>query len=62
MIEFEWLAENHLDVVRDLLGREHVQRWWRDPIDEEIRDCREAVAGPSRPGTSGSCSTAARSG
>jgi aminoglycoside 6'-N-acetyltransferase len=45
VIEFEPLTEAHLEVVREWLGRDHVARWWRDPIEEELAGFRAAIAG-----------------
>jgi aminoglycoside 6'-N-acetyltransferase len=36
VIEFPPLSEGDLPLVRQWLAREHVSRWWRDPIDEAI--------------------------
>jgi len=36
VIEFEPLRRDDLQLVRDWLERDHVRRWWRDPIDEAI--------------------------
>ena len=36
MIEFEPLRREHLRLMRDWLGREHVRRWWRDDIDDKV--------------------------
>jgi aminoglycoside 6'-N-acetyltransferase len=43
MIEFEPLREDDLPRVRDWLGREHVRRWWRDPIEEAIEKRRQGI-------------------
>jgi aminoglycoside 6'-N-acetyltransferase len=43
VIEFEPLREEDLPLVRDWLGREHVRRWWRDPIDEAIEKRRQGI-------------------
>jgi aminoglycoside 6'-N-acetyltransferase len=43
MIEFEPLREDDLPRVRDWLGREHVRRWWRDPIEEAIDKRRQGI-------------------
>jgi RimJ/RimL family protein N-acetyltransferase len=45
VIEFRPLAESDLELLRDWLGREHVRRWWREPIEEEIEERRVAIAG-----------------
>jgi aminoglycoside 6'-N-acetyltransferase len=36
VIEFQPLRKDDLALVRDWLERDHVRRWWRDPIDEAI--------------------------
>lgn len=36
MIAFEPLRREHLPLVREWLGREHVRLWWRDPVDVAI--------------------------
>jgi hypothetical protein len=43
VIEFRPLREDDLPLVRDWLGREHVRRWWRDPIDEAIDKRRQGI-------------------
>jgi aminoglycoside 6'-N-acetyltransferase len=43
VIEFEPLREDDLPLVRDWLGREHVRRWWRDPIEEAIDKRRQGI-------------------
>jgi aminoglycoside 6'-N-acetyltransferase len=43
VIEFEPLREDDLPLVRDWLEREHVRRWWRDPIDEAIDKRRQGI-------------------
>ena len=43
MIAFEPLRGEDLPLVRDWLGREHVRRWWRDPIDEAIDKRRQGI-------------------
>lgn len=45
MIEFRPLAEADLPLVEEWLRREHVAEWWRDPVDELLAECREAIAG-----------------
>lgn len=45
MIEFEPLRHEHLPLLREWLGREHVRRWWRDPIEESLRDHAAAIDG-----------------
>ena len=44
MIGFEAFRHEHLPLLRDWLGREHVRRWWRDP-DESLGHADEALAG-----------------
>ena len=36
MIEFRPLEESDLPLLRTWLEREHVRRWWREPIEEEL--------------------------
>ena len=45
MIEFRPLAESDLPLLRDWLKREHVRRWWRQPIEQELAECRAAIEG-----------------
>ena len=47
MIEFEPLKHEHLPLLREWLGREHVRRWYsRDRIiDESIEHYEDAIAG-----------------
>ena len=45
MIEFEPLRKDDLQLVRGWLGREHVRRWWRDSIDESMREYEQAIDG-----------------
>ncbi len=45
MIEFTPLTEDHLPLVEEWLGREHVARWWRDPIPETLAECRAGIEG-----------------
>ena len=45
MIEFEPLRHEHLPLLREWLEREHVRRWWRDPIEESLRDHAAAIDG-----------------
>jgi aminoglycoside 6'-N-acetyltransferase len=49
VIEFEPLTEAELGLLREWLGREHVRRWWREPIEQEVEERRAAIAagGPS---------------
>jgi aminoglycoside 6'-N-acetyltransferase len=45
VIEFTPLTEDHLPLVEEWLGREHVARWWRDPIPEVLAECRAGIEG-----------------
>ena len=45
MIEFRPVAEDDLPLLRDWLERDHVRRWWRDPIEETVDECRAAIEG-----------------
>ena len=45
MIEFEPLRHEHLPLLREWLGREHVRRWWRDPIEESLSEHAAAIDG-----------------
>jgi aminoglycoside 6'-N-acetyltransferase len=45
VIEFTPLTEDHLPLVEEWLGREHVARWWRDPIPEALAECRAGIEG-----------------
>jgi aminoglycoside 6'-N-acetyltransferase len=45
VIEFEPLRKAHLPLVRTWLGREHVRRWWRDPIEESLAEYEQAIDG-----------------
>ena len=42
MIEFEPLRKEHLSLLRDWLGREHVRRWWGP---ESLAHAEDALAG-----------------
>jgi len=44
VIAFEPLRGEHLPLLRDWLGREHVRRWWRDP-DRSLGHAEDALAG-----------------
>jgi aminoglycoside 6'-N-acetyltransferase len=44
VITFEPLRPEHLPLVRDWLGREHVRRWWRDR-GESLGHAEDALAG-----------------
>jgi aminoglycoside 6'-N-acetyltransferase len=43
VIEFQPLREDDLTLVRAWLEREHVRRWWRDPIEEAIDKRRRGI-------------------
>ena len=45
MIEFRPLTEDDFPLLRDWLQRDHVRRWWRDPIEETVEECRAAIEG-----------------
>ena len=45
MIEFEPLRKDDLPLVRAWLGREHVRRWWRDPIEQSLAEYEHAIDG-----------------
>lgn len=45
MIEFRPLAESDLPLLEDWLRREHVRRWWRDPVEEALAEYRAAIEG-----------------
>ena len=45
MIGFRLLQPEDLPLVREWLGREHVRRWWRDPVDVDIAEIVEALEG-----------------
>ena len=45
MIEFPPLRSDDLQLVRDWLERDHVRRWWRDPIDEAIAKRLDGIEG-----------------
>ena len=47
MIAFEPLRADHLPLVEEWLGREHVQRWWRDG-GQSLQHARDALAGSDR--------------
>ena len=36
MIEFRPLTESDLPLLRTWLEREHVARWWREPVEDEL--------------------------
>jgi aminoglycoside 6'-N-acetyltransferase len=39
------LQADDLPLVREWLGREHVRRWWRDPVEQDIAEITEALEG-----------------
>jgi len=43
VIAFEPLGREHLPLLRDWLGREHVRRWWGN---ESLAHAEDALAGP----------------
>jgi aminoglycoside 6'-N-acetyltransferase len=45
VIAFEPLRTKHLPLVREWLGREHVSRWWRDPVAESLAGYQESIDG-----------------
>jgi len=45
VIEFAPLREDHLPQVEQWLRREHVARWWRDPVAESLAEYRAAIEG-----------------
>jgi aminoglycoside 6'-N-acetyltransferase len=45
VIEFRPLLESDLPRLERWLRREHVARWWREPIEEELEERRAAIAG-----------------
>jgi aminoglycoside 6'-N-acetyltransferase len=45
VIGFRLLEPDDLPVVREWLGREHVRRWWRDPVEVDIAEIVEALEG-----------------
>jgi aminoglycoside 6'-N-acetyltransferase len=45
VIEFRPLTEDDLPQIGEWLRREHVARWWRDPIAEELAGFRAAIEG-----------------
>jgi len=44
VIEFEPLRHEHLALLREWLGREHVSRWWRSG-EESVGHAEDALAG-----------------
>lgn len=45
MIAFEPLRHEDLPMLREWLEREHVRRWWRDDLDESMREYGAAIEG-----------------
>jgi aminoglycoside 6'-N-acetyltransferase len=45
VIAFEPLRHEHLPLLREWLEREHVRRWWRDDLDESMREYGQAIDG-----------------
>jgi aminoglycoside 6'-N-acetyltransferase len=45
VIGFRALQPDDLPLVREWLGREHVRRWWRDPVERDIAEITEALEG-----------------
>ncbi|HKP19461.1 MAG TPA: GNAT family N-acetyltransferase [Gaiellaceae bacterium] len=45
MIAFEPLAEADLPLIETWLRREHVARWWRDPLEVAVEKRRAAIEG-----------------
>jgi aminoglycoside 6'-N-acetyltransferase len=45
VIGFRALHPDDLPLVREWLGREHVRRWWRDPVERDIAEITEALEG-----------------
>jgi aminoglycoside 6'-N-acetyltransferase len=45
VIEFRPLREDDLPLLRDWLEREHVRRWWRDDLEESLREYERALEG-----------------
>jgi aminoglycoside 6'-N-acetyltransferase len=48
LIEFRPLTEGDLPLLRDWLAREHVARWWREPIEDELASSRAVIDGRER--------------
>jgi RimJ/RimL family protein N-acetyltransferase len=48
VIEFRPLSEADLPLLEGWLRREHVARWWRDPIEEELAGARAMIEGRER--------------
>ena len=45
MIEFRPLTPHDLPLVEEWLRREHVARWWGEPIEKELAEFRAALEG-----------------
>jgi aminoglycoside 6'-N-acetyltransferase len=45
VIAFEPLRHSDLPLVAEWLSREHVRRWWRDPIEESLAEYEAAIEG-----------------
>ena len=45
MIAFQPLRKEDLPLLREWLGREHVRPWWRDDLEESLREYEQAIAG-----------------
>jgi len=45
VIAFEPLRKEDLPLLREWLGREHVRPWWRDDLEESLREYEQAIAG-----------------
>jgi hypothetical protein len=45
VIEFRPLTEDDLPLVEEWLRREHVARWWRDPLEIAVENRRAALDG-----------------
>jgi len=45
VIGFRPLRPDDLPLVREWLGREHVRRWWRDPVEVDIAEIGGALEG-----------------
>jgi hypothetical protein len=45
VITFAALRKDDLPLVCEWLEREHVRRWWNDPIEQELADYERAIDG-----------------
>lgn len=45
MIAFTPLTQDDLPQIEQWLRREHVSRWWRDPIEESLAEYRAGIEG-----------------